>query len=84
MEVGAIDKDTIDALQSGFGFNVTKGWKVNNVTKWDKICAMFVAKFACNADAPPLKLFDTKYLAASIDNYPQLLYLGYANTCHRK
>jgi len=81
VEVGAIDKDTIDALQSGFGFNVTKGWKVNNVTKWDKICAMFVAKFARNADAPPLKLFDTKYLAASIDNYPQLLYLGYANTC---
>ena len=80
-KIEKIDDETKKTLQDGFGFSITKDWKVRGIANWDKVCAMFVSKFDRNKDAPELELFDTKYISASIENYPQLLYIGYDKSC---
>ena len=75
--VETVDDDNRLKLREGVGFYITKDWKSHGIFDTKALQAMFVMTFDRKNDSDALKVFDTKYLSLTIDNYPQAFYLGF-------
>ena len=75
--VDTVDDDNRLKLQKGVGFYITKDWKSHGIFDTKALQAMFVMTFVRKNASDALKVFDTKYLSLTIENYPQVFYLGF-------
>ena len=70
-------KKKLQKLQEGVGFRIRKNWDFDGLGDEQDLDAMFVMQFHRKSEG--IELFDSKYLAMSMLNYPQKFYLGFAN-----
>lgn len=75
------NKPENEASTAGFGCYVTEDWDIKPVANWDMMRVMLQLIFERGSlkasETKPWKIFDTKYIAFEIGNYPQTVYVGY-------